>query len=789
MRLSLLRGLTVALGVLALVSAISFGQNDYETIPAPRVLDRLTISGRVVGPDEKPLAGATVAIVASTDRAPADRNEVLATTLADQQGRFQVTMPRPSGIPLLPSGPPGTRLWAFASAEGHAPAWEPATWQHSNLVLSLPREQPLHGRLIDLQGQPLAGARVYVSRLGVWQASGDPRGMRYRVLSRDDIENDEEGPVRQNDSLFFLTDGTMMRRTQNVKVASRPAVQFLDPLERLEAWPRMATTDAEGRFVVRGIQRHQGVALQVRDDRFGLHLIDIKPPTFVGPPASDEGGTGDLVIALPPARVVEGVVTDAITGKPVPRARLRVEGQEAAGLVAFAVFDLDGAGGADWKGRRNGYGAQRFYLSSWTDGVDGLPAREVQTDEHGRYRLALGPSGETPLQVSGPVDGSYLKRTVSVSWPRGVVRRTLDIALTPGVVVRGKVTDASTGKPIAKVRVDYWSKTVKLPDGVPHPGPVKTAADGTFRLLLPPGPGHLLFNGPQPSYLFQRIAIEELRALEEGEKEIAPDDGQGKGEKPNYRPDGWAALDLKVGKPPAEMAMTLRPAPILKGRLLGPDSKPVGLAQLLRRPPHDPGMGALPTQVIEGQFEIVVHELDAVHRLLFLDPLNRWGAVVEVPGKDAGKGPVTVRLEPCGQARVRFVGGDGKPLVGHRPELWVRLPPGPYGRLVSPADEVLRRALVLSINGRRVRQANVQAPDAIWVGLADPGHYGDGPKTDAEGRCTFSGLIPGATYRIADGTSAPPEFKVRSGQTLELPNVTIREPHNLPELPVISVPK
>ena len=66
----------------------------------------------------------------------------------------------------------------------------------------------------------------------------------------------------------------------------------------------------------------------------------------------------------------------------------------------------------------------------------------------------------------------------------------------------------------------------------------------------------------------------------------------------------------------------------------------------------------------------------------------------------------------------------------------------------------------------------------------DPINYGKGLVTDAEGRITLPVLIPGATYRITDVTTARDpagpqlrkEFTVKSGETLDLGDILIEKP-------------
>ena len=48
--------------------------------------------------------------------------------------------------------------------------------------------------------------------------------------------------------------------------------------------------------------------------------------------------------------------------------------------------------------------------------------------------------------------------------------------------------------------------------------------------------------------------------------------------------------------------------------------------------------------------------------MYFLDADHEWGATVELSGKQAGE-ELTIRLQPCGQAKARFVGPDGKPVA------------------------------------------------------------------------------------------------------------------------------
>src|SRR5205823_1752074 len=136
----------------------------------------------------------------------------------------------------------------------------------------------------------------------------------------------------------------------------------------------------------------------------------------------------------------------------------------------------------------------------------------------------------------------------------------------------------------------------------------------------------------------------------------------------------------------------------------------------------------MPVELPDGTFSVAVHDPESTYRLQFVAASGQLGAVVDLPGNQAGGEPVTVRLQPCGQATARLVDAQGKPLAGYRPLLWLLAPPGPH---VAPAT--LDDALT----------SNLRRHDAVWAAYLDVGRYGDGPRSDAAGRVTLPTLIPG----------------------------------------------
>src|SRR5207253_9091276 len=106
----------------------------------------IPVSGRVLDPDGKPVAGAKFAII--DDEAGA----AIPQLASDAEGRFAFELPRTREV--------RNPRQVVASAPGVGLAWlsEP----RDNAEFRLVPDLPITGRVIDLQGQPVAGATVAV---------------------------------------------------------------------------------------------------------------------------------------------------------------------------------------------------------------------------------------------------------------------------------------------------------------------------------------------------------------------------------------------------------------------------------------------------------------------------------------------------------------------------------------------------------------------------------------------------------------------------------------------------
>ena len=128
--------------------------------------------------------------------------------------------------------------------------------------------------------------------------------------------------------------------------------------------------------------------------------------------------------------------------------------------------------------------------------------------------------------------------------------------------------------------------------------------------------------------------------------------------------------------------------------------------------------GDLTLHARDGLFELHGVDPEKPTRVSFLDADHQWGATVEISAKQAGE-DVLVRLQPCGQAKARFVGPDGKPVAKMFPRFEILGTPGPHEW------------------DRRKESQSMLAADAAYMPNVDRMHYWKGPVTDAEGRITL----------------------------------------------------
>ena len=220
------------------------------------------------------------------------------------------------------------------------------------------------------------------------------------------------------------------------------------------AWPRPVTTDAEGRFTVRGVGQKLHAELTVQHPGFALQTIDVD---------TDDNAESKTLSALAPSQILNVRVTYADTGEPVPHSPLRVLASQ--GRVAK---------------------------------VD-----ESETGDTGQARINSWPADRTYNITAYPPEGQpYLIARGRVDWPKG---RSADSSTSPCRGASWSTARSPRRAPESPSRGPGSTLSRRGPGGQGVLMSARTNSDGSFRLGAEPKPGLLFVRGSDDDYVFQAI--------------------------------------------------------------------------------------------------------------------------------------------------------------------------------------------------------------------------------------------------------------------------------------------
>ncbi len=449
--------------------------------------------------------------------------------------------------------------------------------------------------------------------------------------------------------------------------------------------PASVTADKDGRFRLTGFGRDRIAHLFVRGA--GLADTDIEVLTRAGLPGglrvqSRAVYPPDLVLTVNPSKPIVGTVRDKKTGKPV------------AGIKVVCP-------GGTW----------------------GWPS--ATTDAAGRYRIeGAGKRKDYTLAAGGL---PYFNSTkMDIADTAGLDPLAVDFDLERGVAVKGKVTDKATGRPVSG-NVGY----VALSDN-PHlkdftdlgKGQIfavalgTIAADGSFVVVCPPGPGLLAVRADAAD----RYAVADLAGTKNASGRILHDSNAVVRIDPSEDDEKSRTRDV-----------VLESASGVSGSVVGPDGKPVAGAYAAGlHAVWSFGRGAEKLETAS----FTAHAVGAKPRaVVFVHSEKKLAKVVK-----AGSGtPLDVRLEATGSLAGRVVGADGRPRAGLKVKTSYR-----YQELEAASA------------------GGADSPGLPWELYFD---YPAWDKilnreatTDKDGRFRLDGLVPGLKYDLA----------VRDGEATEL---------------------
>jgi protocatechuate 3,4-dioxygenase beta subunit len=457
--------------------------------------------------------------------------------LTDADGRFRVAIiDSASGSDPNPADPerwgrPAIVAWA----PGFGPAW-PKTLARElteDEPIRLVRDDvPITGRLVDLEGRPVAGASIRVDSL--WAAENPAAVDKW-------LKALESGPVdgEQPPSHYF------------------PISEKCPGIEAPVAAAR-ATTDADGRFRLSGLGRDRLAILDITGPSIAMRRVQVVTRTMASVKGRhlDEPGLQDPTyhgasptIVAEPGRPIEGVVKDADTQAPIPGAFV------TAMQLSGSIMSIEGL----------------------------ITAR---TDALGRYRLIGLPKGDGHvLSVYPPVEEPYFVTDfLKVSAGPGIEPVRFDVALHRGVWIDGRVTDAKTGQPV-RAAIHYYPYLANThAKTFPNFRPDLISANwtgyryhtddqGRFRVVGLPGRGIVAVNSFARSYQLgvggDRLSVSLARQVMRRDalptyNQIHPQDFE-----------AVAEVDIPEDSVGMHQDLALQPTPSLTIDLVDPDGNPL----------------------------------------------------------------------------------------------------------------------------------------------------------------------------------------------------------------------
>ncbi len=448
-----------SLATLSLAVAEASGADDLKpsdagalSSSAATTSETIRIKGRVLLPDGSPATGTIVRaqtpVWASLRELVGDAVQpAVSETRTDSIGGFEIEFSTKPFGDLSRFDTFWEEIWKkttiVAMSQGYGPDWIeyqsiPAD-AHANLTLQLVEDQPIRGRVVDLEGRPVADVQVAIGGLRSAK-NNDIRGWLKAV------ENGEAWTVFDH------------------------VPHNIDP--SLVDIPSKLITDSQGTFEIRGVGTDRLLSLEFESEVVANETVtvvnrDVPPSTRN---LHEDGGNArervfghQFDFTAAPARVVKGVVLDAETKEPL--ADVTVESYKLANHFFVGGRELS-----------------------------------TQTDAAGRFRIIGMAKGEGNILMIRPNDSQpYLMRRVLVPNPNGVGPVEVVAEIHRGIWITGKIVDRSSREPVPAARVYYLPyRTNEAAQALPEfddDGNVdgdqqryRTNNNGEYRLVGLPGP-------------------------------------------------------------------------------------------------------------------------------------------------------------------------------------------------------------------------------------------------------------------------------------------------------------
>ncbi len=444
-----------------------------------------TYSGKVVDPNGKPLAGATVSAINKMFSRSENRwnhSKQLAVSTTAEDGSYALTFQPEDGNNQV-----------VAELDGYAPDVvsfdklnELFEQNNSHLDLRLAKSKLVTGRIVDTEGNAIAGVSIEVVEV---------------VLPTSD-EAVEKWIANANPALLKGRDDfVMMSHDPRVTETQFPGRSTMDGATVVDG---KVETDSNGKFQLSDIGENYLVRVKLVGPRVALHDVLIVGRDMPSLQAFNRGvrdndythyGASPTIVAYP-TQLISGLVVDAESGEPLANTRAMIS---------------------------------RVGKSNWRTGEI-----SASTDQNGRFQLVGAPlGGNHRVSVQPELDQPYFETHLELPASSSSTPLECKFELPKTKWIVGRVTNED-GEPLEAFiqyfpfrnneHAERFSNFDQRITGRAPDNDIKSGPDGRFRIRAIAGPAVLAAcisdNAEQPKYipnrsedLLQRIGGEQMGKL------------------------------------------------------------------------------------------------------------------------------------------------------------------------------------------------------------------------------------------------------------------------------------